>query len=215
MIFYFPIIFIMVSLLIFKLNPELYNYLFGILEGGVFEWIQFLCYIFASIIGLISLFKIKSENKHFVNVLLFLFSIGTFFVAMEEISYGQHIFKWEAFGVFKEINLQNETNIHNLRVIMENNLQVKAFIFVGFFGAFSWFLRSNLNSDIDWRDILFVDRSLALYFLPIAIFYSIIILYGLRYNILQELFETVLSFGFLMVAILNKRAIYYYFQNKI
>ena len=45
-------------------------------------------------------------------MLLFII-IVLLFVLGEELSWGQHIFKWKAAGVFESHNYQKETNLHN------------------------------------------------------------------------------------------------------
>lgn len=39
--------------------------------------------------------------------------VGTVYVFLEEISYGQHYFNWNTPGYWQEINDQHETNLHN------------------------------------------------------------------------------------------------------
>lgn len=41
-------------------------------------------------------------------------AIVCIYIALEEASYGQHMFGWEADGVFLEVNKQQETNLHNI-----------------------------------------------------------------------------------------------------
>jgi hypothetical protein len=40
--------------------------------------------------------------------------LGLIYFAGEELSWGQHVFKWEAPDAIKQINKQDETNLHNL-----------------------------------------------------------------------------------------------------
>ena len=47
-------------------------------------------------------------------VWVMIFVLGFFYIAGEELSWGQHIFKWEAPDAIKGINRQDETNFHNL-----------------------------------------------------------------------------------------------------
>jgi hypothetical protein len=56
---------------------------------------------------------IKSHSL-FSKLILVLGMLLFFFFAMEEISWGQTIFGWETSEQWKELNHQNETNIHNL-----------------------------------------------------------------------------------------------------
>jgi hypothetical protein len=41
------------------------------------------------------------------------FGVVLFFIAGEEVSWGQRIFGWESFGVFETHNFQKETTLHN------------------------------------------------------------------------------------------------------
>lgn len=43
-----------------------------------------------------------------------IFAFAAVFVALEEISYGQHLFGWESPEYFRERNLQGEVNLHNM-----------------------------------------------------------------------------------------------------
>lgn len=47
-------------------------------------------------------------------VLYGLFAVATLFVALEEVSYGQHLFGWRSPEFFQEHNLQGEVNLHNM-----------------------------------------------------------------------------------------------------
>jgi len=55
------------------------------------------------------------------NVFLLLLAIFMFFVAGEEISWGQQLFGFSVPGLISEINFQGEFNIHNLKMIQESN----------------------------------------------------------------------------------------------
>lgn len=45
LVFVTPLLFLIFALATFVIEPVIYQKLFGILEGGFFEWIQFLCYV--------------------------------------------------------------------------------------------------------------------------------------------------------------------------
>lgn len=79
-------------------------------EDGFFECLTALFALIASFIILISLMIKKGKFEIFVKIFLSLFF---FLFAMEELSWGQRIFEWETPSILKEINYQNETNIHN------------------------------------------------------------------------------------------------------
>jgi hypothetical protein len=84
-------------------------------EDSLIENLQSLLYLAAALaqLYLSSVFLRRGGERlrgifHLLLFLLFLV------VGMEEISWGQRIFDWETPPFFEEINVQNETNIHNL-----------------------------------------------------------------------------------------------------
>lgn len=100
-------------------------------EDCVLEYFQFIFY------GLTALFFYKSATKStkifkFIFIVLF---IGSFFIAGEEISWGQRILGIETPESYKQINLQQETTLHNINFIQLNLLH-NIYILIGFFGAF-------------------------------------------------------------------------------
>ena len=50
---------------------------------------------------------------------LFIMILGSAYFALEEISYGQHIFSWGTSETWKELNDQDETNLHNVHAIFD------------------------------------------------------------------------------------------------
>lgn len=55
----------------------------------------------------------KRRYQHIYCAYVFM-AIAVFFIAMEEISWGQRIFGWGTPSALSQINCQNETNVHNL-----------------------------------------------------------------------------------------------------
>ena len=58
--------------------------------------------------------KVTKKHRRHIRLLFYVFGIGLLFIFLEEISYGQHIFKWETPELFKPYNFQEETNVHNI-----------------------------------------------------------------------------------------------------
>jgi len=82
------------------------------LEDGPLEWLQFSEYFISSIFGIFIYFK--SKNKKTINSFIWLiFSAFCFFVAAEEISWGERITGF-SLNSLTEISIQSETNLHNL-----------------------------------------------------------------------------------------------------
>lgn len=64
-----------------------------------------------SISGLRNAFRLALSNL--VKVWMVMLILGALYFALEEISYGQHMFGWAAGETWQNINDQNETNLHN------------------------------------------------------------------------------------------------------
>jgi len=85
---------------------------------GIFETYSSLLFLIAGFILIISIIKINKSSyppnirKKTVLILLLL-SVMLLFIFGEEISWGQRIFNWQSFGIFKDYNLQTEINAHN------------------------------------------------------------------------------------------------------
>ena len=130
-------------------------------EDGPLEWIQFIQYLTSSFLSFL-IFN-KSENKSSFNSLLWLsFGIIFFLIAGEEISWGERI-TGISLSSIAEINVQGETNFHNLP-FFHNYLLDPVFeigcIFLGWIG---------------WRRFPYLSalpkRDLSLFFLFVALFY--------------------------------------------
>ena len=82
------------------------------IEDGPLEWLQFSEYLISSIFGII--IYIKSKRKNTINSFIWLIlSAFSFFVAAEEISWGERITGF-SLNSLTEISIQSETNLHNL-----------------------------------------------------------------------------------------------------
>ncbi|MCP4984155.1 MAG: hypothetical protein GY935_27085 [Gammaproteobacteria bacterium] len=61
----------------------------------------------------------RLELSRFLNVWLFILIMGAAYFALEEISYGQHMFGWGTAETWKELNDQDETNLHNVHAMFD------------------------------------------------------------------------------------------------
>ena len=130
-------------------------------EDGPLEWIQFFQYLFASIISLFIF--IKSKNKKSIGILIWLvLAFACFIVAGEEISWSERITGFSLNSI-SEINVQGETNFHNLPFIHHNLLDPSFTIGSLFFGWVGWRKWPNIKS--------LPGKELSLYFLFVALFY--------------------------------------------
>jgi len=88
------------------------------LEETFAEYVCTLLFLVSTIILIMSIKKLKynlidRKDKRIIKLWLLFCSISLLFIFFEEISWGQHLFHWEATGIFKENNFQHETNLHN------------------------------------------------------------------------------------------------------
>lgn len=88
-------------------------------EDNWYENITAICFILASAMFAYLYFTSSKGNDFYFfktkrNIFFLLLALLFFFGAGEEISWGQRIFGWSTPDAYGKINLQHETNIHNL-----------------------------------------------------------------------------------------------------
>ena len=130
-------------------------------EDGPLEWIQFFEYISSSFLALFIYLRQKRRNdiKSLIWVLIAFLSL---IIAGEEISWGERL---TGIGInfISDLNVQGETNFHNLpffhNYLLDPVFEISC-IFLGWFG---------------WRKFKKIDafprKKLSLYFLFVALFY--------------------------------------------
>ena len=64
---------------------------------------------------------------------LLLMTLGSVYFACEEVSWGQHLFKWQAPEAIRAINKQDETNLHNIGSLFNEKPRglLELFVFIG------------------------------------------------------------------------------------
>ncbi len=197
-IFYLtPAILFLVFFLIEKYYSQTFINLFQ--EDGVAEYTQFLLYAFSSYFFYKNFTLSKGKTKI---IFLFLF-IALFFIAGEEISWGQRILGIETPDAIKEINYQDELTLHNLNFIQVNLLH-PAYMITGLLGSLSYFFFK-----------LFFPKSKLTIFIPetflfFGFFFTFLFYFSYDFYIVpnqisygnvplvrwQEVTETFLSFSF-------------------
>ena len=130
------------------------------LEDGPLEWLQFSEYFISSIFGIFIYFK--SKNKKTINSFIWLiFSAFCFFVAAEEISWGERITGF-SLNSLTEISIQSETNLHNLPFFHNFFLDPILIAICILFGWIGWRKWPYLNS--------IPNKKLSLFFLITALY---------------------------------------------
>ncbi|MEM7549141.1 MAG: hypothetical protein AAF363_05695 [Bacteroidota bacterium] len=95
-------------------------------EDGFVEYGTAVFFLVSSIIAFIYAFKLKGNKKGLFFPVTFFIGILFFFVAGEEVSWGQRMFEVKSSEFFEENNAQGETNLHNLTV---NGVKINKLIF--------------------------------------------------------------------------------------
>ncbi|KUK84170.1 MAG: hypothetical protein XD98_0142 [Microgenomates bacterium 39_6] len=172
-IFWLPL-FLTLAFFIFRIiNRQKYFLL--IQEDGPVEYLQSFFYLVAAILGLVITGHFFKNNQKKLALIYLFFSLGLFFIAGEEISWGQRIFGLDNPDFFAQHNTQEEISIHNLGPIQD--LLHFGYILVGFWGAFGYFLAQPILKRYpklkkNNNQLLFLPQPITkLYFLLVALFY--------------------------------------------
>ncbi len=130
-------------------------------EDGPLEWIQFIEYAFSSILAFI-IFCNKKNKKGINSIIWFLLAFSLLFVAGEEISWGERL-TGVGINSISNLNVQGETNFHNLPFFHNYLLDPVFEITCIFLGWFGWKRFKNIEA--------FPPKKLSLFFLSVALFY--------------------------------------------
>lgn len=108
---------VVIALLTAVLHPRTYAYLFGAKEGPV-EIMTAVILVPGIIAAFAALRYRKRLPVRWPGLWLTLAGLALVYFAGEELSWGQHLFHWEAPDAIKEINRQDETNFHNINTFL-------------------------------------------------------------------------------------------------
>ena len=174
-------------------------------EDGPLEWIQFIEYALASLLALITFFN-QNKKKEINSIFWVLMSLLCFVIAGEEISWGERL-TGIGIDMISNLNVQGETNFHNLPFFHNYLLDPVFEISCVFLGWFGWKNFKKINA--------FPSKDLSLYFLFVALFYFYFDISWastteqIRND--QEIFEFLLSTGIFIHCLRNfKRSLIIY-----
>lgn len=161
-------------------------------EDGLVEIIQVILLLFASYFSL-RLFKLNLHKKKIIALIMGLAFIGFFFIAGEEISWGQRIFNWSTPDHYAVTNIQGETNIHNNQSMF--GLSMRIYIIIGLYGSFAWITIPLLKKHVSksWIKYFVPESILMPYFLPsLAYNYYRVFVVGVSLDKWEEITELLL-----------------------
>ncbi|MCP4668912.1 MAG: hypothetical protein GY849_21450 [Deltaproteobacteria bacterium] len=143
------------------------------------------------------------------NIFLLLLALFMFFVAGEEISWGQRLFGFSVPELISQINFQRELNIHNLKIIQESNnalaisatrlLLAYVILLPMILSAFPAFKRLFISMGIPFGSIQISLLALANYFIHVYLV-SFDVFKKWTHDGLGEVFETNLEIVLLALA---------------
>ena len=110
------------------LSPNIYQYF--IKEDSLSEYAQSVFYLLGSVFALLTVSRCLRNRLYLHGTLYGILALGLFFIAMEEISWGQRIVGITNPDYFNKHNVQNELTLHNLDSVQP--LLRHMFIAIGF-----------------------------------------------------------------------------------
>lgn len=166
-VFFFPL-FLVFLFAVFKIK-DAYRYHLLIAEDGIVERLQFLFFLFAGIFSFLTALNFFKKKDFWQGAVFLALSLGFFFIAGEEISWGQRILEIETPEELAQKNIQGEITIHNLNFIQGKLPQI--YILIGLWGTFGWIIAQKLEKRNPKMNKLFPAKNFSLYFLPLLLYY--------------------------------------------
>lgn len=169
-------------------------------EDRIVEYTQTIFLFAASFLSLLTARQSQGSRR----ILYFIAALGLFFVAGEEISWGQRLLNISTPQQWAEVNLQEETTLHNLPVVQ--GLSGVAYILLGFWGGLSWIINnlSERSSSLSqqskkWINFFTIPWWLMWFFLPLGLHnYYQIYLNG-QLGSWSEYIELLMTIGLLLL----------------
>lgn len=142
LIFLGVLIFFAIGLIVWMFSFETFRVLSQ--EDGVIENLQYMTLLLASLWSMIIAARFYKRKNVIACVLFFLTALALFFVAGEEISWGQRLFHLQTPEAIYKNNTQGELIVHNMKAV--NGFVGFGYLFIGAFGSIAWILPKLLPS---------------------------------------------------------------------
>src|SRR5690606_31025377 len=104
---------VIVGIISFRIDPNWFVNVY-VVEDGFIENLTVIALLTATFTALIYRIKYAAGKSALFKVVMGFIIFSTFFVAGEEISWGQRVFNIQSSEFFQENNAQQETNLHNM-----------------------------------------------------------------------------------------------------
>lgn len=106
---------VIIGIISFRIDPDWFVNVY-VVEDGFIENLTVIALLTATFTALIYRIKYGAGKSALFKVVMSFIILSTFFVAGEEISWGQRVFNIQSSEFFQENNAQQETNLHNMVV---------------------------------------------------------------------------------------------------
>ena len=114
-----PVLVLLALIAVFRIDPRWYTD-WIIPEGyGVLEFSQFAIVLLALSLAAGLLLKPFVRRRPFVLTVTIIAALSCFYIAGEEMTWGQHFFHWNTPEYWAAVNRQEETNLHNTYAIFD------------------------------------------------------------------------------------------------
>jgi hypothetical protein len=123
--------------------PALFLWLID--EDSLLEWLQFACILAASLLFALLSVRLFRGGRRGVGLLYLLLTLGAFFIAGEEISWGQRILGIRTPEALEAINAQQEISVHN--IFGFHQLFIYATVLGGMYGIVGPLVRLAFSAD--------------------------------------------------------------------
>ncbi len=110
-------------------------------ESGPHEFLQSLLSFSSVLLAAYLLWRVNWKTQKWVGYAVIAAMLGSFYIAGEEISWGQHILNWSTPEYWAHVNDQGETNLHNTSDWLDQKPRLLLFIGVVVGGLLIPFLR--------------------------------------------------------------------------
>ena len=139
-------------------------------ENGLVEILQFL-FLLLAICYLIYIVKVyKGKLNQTINIFLIINICGLLYFAGEEVSWGQHFFNWNSPEIFRELNNQKETNLHNISNLFDQLPRTLVMIWCSISVIFVLFLKNFYLLNNKFYEIVIPNRKLLIISILLLIF---------------------------------------------
>ncbi len=179
-------------------------------ENGALELGEFAVISSALIVALLLLWNLRGRNLPWVFAWVSLAALGSFYVAGEEISWGQHILGWDTPEYWARVNDQGETNFHNTSSWLDQKPRLLLIIGVAIGGIIMPCLRKYKAEALPKRFAIIYPSSNLFTISVLAIFPSLAVKIGEAFDVVlfgrvSEIQEFYL-FYFVLIYLINLRS---------